>query len=299
MEHTACIFNIQSTSCSGPKRLQITHLICSKHLKRFLGLELTHHKCETETNYQYVGGFLRPVEGHIIKENTIIIPEQKMFDAFYHNKKNGGLITDRNYTMNQYLENFIRLSANEKGTSNADLFAIETIRNLSNDTKFTNIHASETRNAASSNALALINSKSIITETKIENEEIWGYIQNIVMLNKNNKDHIPMKEITPRLAYLLSKCEYSFHLGSNPIDPIHHNAIYLKGVGLVSTEDINPPHTIRIFGCDSETDAYLDEYVNSVPKTIINKRVSLADIPEPYSKKLLLEGSGKRQCMFG
>lgn len=297
MENTVCVFNFSKSECRGRKRRNLPHMSCDTHVREIYGLEMEYTVLETPMTYEFVGGFWKPVEGTTFKKNCVIIPERTFFDKWFHS----GAMDDEDskYTMNTHIQEFMRQVAMRKDYQVNHRYMIEVIRNLSEGGRNVNLGPYEAQDRLMNKAISLIASKMTLTETRIEKEPFWSYASTFTLVVED-QDTADQEKMSTLMRYMLSKCHFSLHyLDKDQVDPIVHNCKYVKSVGLVATEDISHPMPLIIFGFDTTRGEFLDEVINSVPKTILPRRVTLNDIPENYSRKSYMRGGLSAECFFG
>lgn len=294
---TRCIFNYEGQECpsTGADTQNITYMCCRDHLSLLYGVELEFFTFETPTSFEVVGGYLRPEKGTFFPKDTVIFPARDFFD-----KTHNGLpktADDLKYMMNPKFEEFYNSISKQKNTLACKRYMIEMVRNLSVpvDQINTGISVDAALNAS---AKAVMKSNRTSSESMLQGEEYWKYIDQLKLLKVTEVSSIDMNEISPTMKYLLSKCVFGQQVNKQ-FDPIMHNAVYVQNVGLVAMEDISYPSTIVIWGIDICSPFYLDEVVNTITKKYTGKRVTLSDIPEPFRKRRILHGSGFKECSFG
>ncbi|GIY64794.1 uncharacterized protein CEXT_420541 [Caerostris extrusa] len=228
-------------------------LMCDKHLEEVYGLVLQHKSFEFETNYQIVGGFLKPTEGVFFKTNTVIIPTRKFFDVTFRPEEVSNTHHYEMYTMNPRILEFWQRALNRHDKQVEDRYKLETARNLSESPKNVNLGPHEGQDKLSKNALTLITSKLTISEAQIEKQ--IKHLDKFTLFMIDKEITLADSGLSTNMQFFYSNCHFSEHKYAEGIalDYLMFNAIYVKDVGLVAVEDISHPSPIVITGSSTGT----------------------------------------------
>lgn len=291
MNEGYCIFEHSREECRFKKHTNIRYLICEKHLRDIYGLEISWRHVETPTEIIYVGFNLSVAPNTYFKENDVIIPVRRFFDATFRKEAQDTslkLDTDKKYRMNPHLYAYILKKMKLGQLDLHDRYTYEMIRNLSQP--IDSVDSNPIKHCENDpNHKVYLRQKMIISETFITENVLNTTFKTITYYdatadaNVVEHEQTNLKDISTLFHYYLSKAEFSVHMIADHKDGnftetnrLVPNAMFVKNIGLVATRPISNPSTIVVFGkvkgFDNNINAYDDAYNENIivePKEIV------------------------------
>lgn len=308
MESSICILNPTKHECRGPKRKHINMLMCARHLYEFFGLEMGYNIHETETSHKYVGGMLKPAKGVVFKRNTVIVPTQTFFDDVYRPQDRSlqEIGPTQQYKMNPVIDDLIRsLSVNASETNLDKRYAIEILRCFVGNN--VNTGPADIQSVLLRNVITLIVSKKAISESQIRTQSIYRHLSTMLLsINGTLQNVTNIEELSISMQYFLFNCYFSHHVINiselseeklSFIDSMMYNAKWIKGIGLVATEEISDPNYLVVNGTSDGNQAFYNAVITTVKKDILQKNTSLNNLPSQYHLSDAFRG-GSPNCLY-
>lgn len=293
-----CIFSCDNKKCINDSTETFKDVICPHHLSQVFGLKVAIDKYEKESTDYYVGPFLILDDSFSFEPNTVVFPDRDFVDQDIGIKEPAEVNNFYKYKMNPRMRDYLSsLQSNDFNLTSSEIrYQVEIIRNLffvSDDKDGKNLF--NFINAINLAKGTEDSNKSLIVELKtrfqqlqstIQTEDYNNIFKNISVLDINNNDKTPLTNFTPFMRFMIFNCLLDDHklpiTGPNAIGiTCYLNLIYVKGIGLVTTQEIlNPSHLVVSGSCTGNNNFYQLKvrpiHKRTVPKNNVYKR-SLAD----------------------
>lgn len=292
-----CIFSCDSKKCINDSTETFRDVICPYHLSHVFGLKVAIDKFETESSVHLVGPFLIVDDSFSFKPNTVVFPERGYIDQFMsitpENPDSYKFIL--NPRMEHYLNN-LRTSTPTTYTLSEARYQLEIIRNLffiESDKETKDLNFSTKTNLVEGTATsnkqlnAVLQTRFQQLNSVIQLEDYNEIFKKITVFSMNDNIQISLDKFTPFMSFMIFNCLIDEH--KLPVADTNNsigvtcflNLVYVKGVGLVTTQDmLNPSHLV-VSGNIKGNNTYYQLKVRSFPKqTVQNVNVykrSLAD----------------------
>lgn len=300
---------MNSNPCTGPKNKHLNMLMCATHLKDFFGLEIGHIKHETSKKYYFVGGFIKPAEGHIFPTNTVIIPTRKYFDMifipndFVNEEK---IPENRVFEMNPAITEFIRQSSLNGDQSKYKRFCIEMLRNWTEQEPVTT-GPNANQKFMFKNMISLVSSIMHYCKTAIDTQSVKTDFKEFhlrIAKKDNTLAWVPLHEanMSDLMKYFLVNCymgvQTAPYENNNRFiaDNMFPNCVWVEDVGLVSLENISIPNSLIANGQAPTTQNYTNTFVSSIRRTLCNDKVTEKNIVPQYYMENVFRG-GQDECL--
>lgn len=287
-EPTACLFNASSSNCRGPKRTNLSMVMCQKHLRDYYGLEMGYHQDDHPTNVAWVGPFLRPVKNAAyFKRYTVIFPTKEFFDRTQRPEEfNDSDSKFRKYQMNPFILDYIRQYGLNPAKNVENRLVIEMYRNLNSlDEK---VDPGPKHETLFPHLISLVRSKKSISESHIRDQAIFKCLKDVsIYTEKGALKTLNNTGLSISMQYILFNCQFSEMKVTFDNDAftdyLPYNCEFVDKIGLVATELINHPHPLIVNGLSAGSQIFYNAFVSMVQKEVLQKNYSLKDIPSQYA----------------
>lgn len=293
--HGQCIFSCDNKKCINDSTETFKEVICPHHLSQVFGLKVAIDKFEKESTDYYVGPFLILDDSFSFEPNTVVFPERQFVDQFMGMKDTP--VDFYKFKINPRMQNYLNsLVSNDFNLTNSEnRYQMEIIRNLFlvSDSKDVNVvdfinlvNLAKATEDSNKSLNIQIKSRFQQLNSTIQTEDYNTIFKNISILDINNNEKTLLTHFSPFMGFMIFNCLLDDHklpiTSPNAIGiTCYLNLVYVKGVGLVTTQEILNPSHLVVSGSTTGNNSYYQLKVRPIPKRTVPKnnvyKRSLAD----------------------